>query len=212
MALQHKRIITAGGAPTTGQVSEGEIVINLADGEIFTETDTAAIKSIGIGRDILNSAIASAKLAMNPVGSVVLRIDAIDPSTIFGGTWALLPTGGSLSTGDGLAQTGLVAGTDTVAVPLLEHNHTGGLNNGAVTINDPGHWHAGWSGQGQPGSGGGADPGQSLSTNAGSITNATGITAGVTDWSITTDVAGTPGATINVAGAELIVNAWQRTA
>lgn len=41
--FQHKRSTTAGVIPTTGQVSNGEIAINLADGVIYTNNGSAVI-------------------------------------------------------------------------------------------------------------------------------------------------------------------------
>jgi len=74
-------------------------------------------------KDYVDNAI----LALNPVGSVVFRMDAINPATIYGGTWALITGDASLSFGDGTVQDGLVdLGVNDPAVPLSAHSHNRG--------------------------------------------------------------------------------------
>ncbi|MNR11133.1 hypothetical protein D3C85_1274210 [compost metagenome] len=71
-----------------------------------------------------------------PVGSTLYRVDNRTPMELgFPGTWTRYAEGLSLATGraDG-ADTGTTAGSNSVAVPLLQHNHsvseqTTGLHN-----------------------------------------------------------------------------------
>lgn len=41
--IKHKRSATPGAAPTAGQLAEGELAVNVADGVLFTKNSAAAI-------------------------------------------------------------------------------------------------------------------------------------------------------------------------
>lgn len=41
--IKHKRSATPGAAPTAGQLAEGELAVNVADGVLFTKNSVAAI-------------------------------------------------------------------------------------------------------------------------------------------------------------------------
>lgn len=59
------------------------------------------------------------------VGAVVLRIDNVDPSTIYGGTWELITGDASLRLGNGAIQSGNITGNgNTPQVILPKHTHT----------------------------------------------------------------------------------------
>ena len=82
-------------------------------------------------RDLLNN-------HAYPVGSVVMRRDAIDPSTIYGGVWKLIQSQSSLAFGGGTDQSLSEYGKNDITPTLLQHTHGAST---AVTINDPGHTH-----------------------------------------------------------------------
>lgn len=64
-------------------------------------------------------------LEIMPIGSVTLRMDAIDPATIYGGTWQLITGDASLRLGDGNSQSISVKGSgNKKQVPVPEHTHT----------------------------------------------------------------------------------------
>ena len=58
------------------------------------------------------------------VGSVVFRMDAENPSDLYGGTWSLIKGDASVYLGNGSLQTGLVEGSNIQNVPLKAHTHT----------------------------------------------------------------------------------------
>ena len=138
---------------------------------------------------------------IHPIGSVVLRMDAINPATIYGGTWSLITGDASLSFGDGTVRDGIASGTNVPAVPLLEHTHTftGNLL--------PTHSHTVSTQAVNIGTGhdGGAHvylTGGSTATTADSAGTPTGANSN----------AGTAGATLDVRGSRISINVWSRTA
>ncbi len=59
------------------------------------------------------------------VGSIVLRSDDVNPSTIYGGTWNLIQGDAALRLGDGRNLSGALEGTtNNPIVPLPKHTHT----------------------------------------------------------------------------------------
>jgi len=160
-------------------------------------------------KDYVDQAI----LALNPIGSVVMRMDAIDPATIYGGTWSLVTGAASLTFGDGSVRDGAIVGSDTQTVTLPEHSHA---NTAASTFagsamanhthNNPAH--AGQTTQGGP---------YTVTMSGGPTTYPSqAVSAGTPAGSVTTTMtnvnAGTAGATMDVAGARIAINVWQRTA
>lgn len=60
-----------------------------------------------------------------PVGSVTFRMDAANPSTIYGGTWQLITGDASVRLGNGTVQDSSLKGlSNTPSVPLRAHTHT----------------------------------------------------------------------------------------
>lgn len=57
------------------------------------------------------------------VNSIVLRLDDVNPATIYGGTWALITGDACLSFGDGSILDGLPYGENEVKPPLPKHRH-----------------------------------------------------------------------------------------
>jgi hypothetical protein len=59
------------------------------------------------------------------VGSVVLRMDDVNPATIYGGTWELIQGDADLRLGNGSNLSGNIEGiTNDPSVPLVKHTHT----------------------------------------------------------------------------------------
>lgn len=58
-----------------------------------------------------------------PVGSVVLRMDDVNPATLFGGTWQLITGDANLTFGDGSVMSGAVTGQNEIAITLPRHRH-----------------------------------------------------------------------------------------
>lgn len=81
---------------------------------------------------LIAAAVAEAKLAAYPVGSIYCSIDSTDPGALFGGTWAAIGAGRALvAAGDGFA-VGSEGGSDT---------HT-------LTVEEmPSHAHTAWTGE-----------------------------------------------------------------
>ena len=153
--------------------------------------------------------------SLHSVGDIILTLTAENPAVKYGGTWELLPVGGSLSTGDGLAQAGAVIGDDDQLVPVPEHDHANTATASSAFTGSalPTHLHGGAVVLGNAGSTSG-----SATRAQGSTTNTSATSAGTPSGSVSTTVtmanalAGTAGATIDVSGAELIINAWKKTA
>lgn len=160
-----------------------------------------------------------------PVGSVVLRMDATDPSTIYGGIWTLITGDANLTFGDGTVQDGIGVGLNEYEVPLIEHvhahNHTHQMGASADIDVQTGHFvstttigDGGVGGSVSTGAGtgfkmqSGAD-GDDLTFHIEPTATIAGFTEGV-DVS-NTDPAGLPGAQINVRGSQIAINVWQRT-
>ncbi len=76
------------------------------------------------------------------VGSVVLRIDNKNPSTIYGGTWELITGDAALRFGDGTSQSGSLEGVaNNQTVPLPLHSHGIDHNHPSATTNTDTHYH-----------------------------------------------------------------------
>lgn len=169
-------------------------------------------KPITVTEDELNTLpqkVADLGKTLFPVGSVVMRMDAVNPATLYGGTWQLITGDATITFGNGAKQTGTVTGSNDVSVPLPAHTHDTTHNLGTTTNGK--HNHAIRTGS------------QRMSihdtrgnwfqdTNMLNYTEYSGdhnhdITGGVAVQS-----AGTANARINVAGARIAINIWRRTA
>ena len=87
-----------------------------------------------------------------PVGAVIIRVDSVNPSTWYGGTWELLCPGRTLvciDTGDGDFNTVKKIGGNK---NLQSHSHSAWLNNSG------GHQHLMWFGGGANSGTGGQIP------------------------------------------------------
>lgn len=81
---------------------------------------------------LIAAAVAEAKLAAYPVGSIYCSIDSTDPGTLFGGTWVAIGAGRALVAAGGGFAVGSEGGADT---------HT-------LTVEEmPSHAHTAWTGE-----------------------------------------------------------------
>lgn len=81
------------------------------------------------------------KETMN-VGSVVFRMDNVNPSDIYGGTWSLLSKDSTINFGDGSIQNGTPTGINFPAVPIPSHQHGMNHDHPSVNTNTTGnHYH-----------------------------------------------------------------------
>jgi len=165
-------------------------------------------KPITVTEDELNALpqkVADLGKTLFPVGSVVLRMDATNPSTIYGGTWQLITGDATLTFGNGAAQTGGVTGSNDVAVPLPAHTHDATFTGNRL----PDHRHD----NGIYGESEGTTNRRSPAIYKNDGILYTGYeSAGTPSGSVTVASAGVSNPTINVRGARIAINVWQRTA
>lgn len=188
---------------------------------------TGFSKPITVSEDLLNGLDATLKAIdksikdMFPVGSVVLRMDAVNPGTLYGGNWQLITGDASLTFGNGGAQSGTVVGSNIVAVPLPQHGHiatvhAGGAhrhniaNRDAVEVyddanimqggaflagkNGPRDWDVGYILKGTN-----SEPSVGMTSADGHHTH-----------SVDVAMSGIANAAMNVSGARIAINVWKR--
>lgn len=164
--------------------------------------------------------ISDTKEEVMTVGSVVLRMDTVNPADIYGGTWQLITSDASLSFGDGTAQNGTPYGSNTPVVPLVQHSHTINHDHPSVSTNTNSHshglgnttsqqgtwakWNNGNGSYGVHSSGGYAN--KSLSTNSSSHSH----TVNLPNFTGNSGNAGVANATLDVRGQRIDINVWQR--
>lgn len=161
-----------------------------------------------------------------PVGSVTLRMDAVNPSTIYGGTWTLITGDAALAFGDGTALNGVSEGNNNPLVPVVAHTHTAtqvahSHTRGTMEIKGTtaiGEFDSkkqtgaftGKSSYSNEGNGTAAGGSTDYTTNFQASRSWTGSTSSITP-KITVASTGTSKATIDVRGARIKVNVWKRT-
>ena len=153
-------------------------------------------------RDLLNN-------HAYPVGSVVMRRDAIDPSTIYGGVWKLIQSQSSLAFGDGTDQSLSEYGKNDITPTLLQHTHGASTT---VTINDPGHHHIIWFKHSSGGGGAHATllPKELISSNVNKQQTMETTQTGITANAQTTIQNSGDSAKLNVRGQRININVWYR--
>lgn len=155
-----------------------------------------------------------------PVGSVVLRMDNINPSTIYGGTWQLITGDASLSFGNGTNQSGSSYGDNTKSVPVPYHRHNMAHTHTRGSMNITG-WFTGDDRLVQNSNGGAFyDYNSNLGGNGASGGGGTGTVyfSANRSWSGSTSqpsssntgYAGSSGNTMDVRGARIDINVWKR--
>lgn len=159
--------------------------------------DPNVLNSLATTLNDINAKIA----AIRPIGSIEIRLDNVNPSTLFPGTWTLISGDACLAVGT-QANAGSISGNNTPTVPLPQHNH-------AMYINSAGqHVHGGNVGKSgysfehhQYNSRMPMESWQHQTDPAGNHTHDCGIYN-----------AGVANATIDVRGARLYCAIWKRTA
>lgn len=163
--IQLPRIVTAGVRPTTAQVLQGQLVINLVDKKIFTLDNTGAVQQIGVAtsdlstvaltgnyNDLLNKPSAG-NYTLPPASAAVLGGVMIPASSglavdtsgnltnagvlsVAGRIGAVTLTGSDIAlTGTSLPNDLLTGASTTIASKYLPASIAGGLNN-------QGNWNA----------------------------------------------------------------------
>lgn len=160
--------------------------------------------------------IAEAILATMPVGSVTFRMDAIDPTTIYGGTWQLITGDASVRFGDGSAQSGIASGNNTPIVPVPYHRHSINHDHPSVVTNTDTHSHTQYVGQGSGNSSGrhgwNISGRYSTQTEFGATSSDShNHSVNLPNYSGNSGYAGTDGTRMDVRGAGIALNVWKRT-
>lgn len=158
------------------------------------------------------------------VGSVVFRMDNVNPSTIYGGTWQLITGDATLTFGDGSSQSGIPTGENDPIVPIVAHSHSMNHDHPAATTNTDTHNHGVRSGVADAmdhyyklnrnRAFAGINPSEGL----GGFTSSTGLVANdshnhtvdLPNYTGNTGVTGVSDATLNVRGQRIAINVWKR--
>ena len=101
--------------------------------------DAVDVSNLNDNMDIIDAAIAQYTNGLYPVGSIYMSVNAVDPSTLFGGTWSRIKDTFLLAAGD--------AYTANSTGGQVSHTHT--TADHALTLNEmPRHRHEGlyWTG------------------------------------------------------------------
>ena len=168
-------------------------------------------KPITVSEDALNALpgkVDGMANALFPIGTVVLRMDAINPSTIYGGTWQLITGDATLTFGDGTVRSGAVTGNNNPVVPLPYHSH--GANHNISVQAGGQHSHGGVPLRQSVEVGG--NTGTLYSVYNDGRTYDDGYHSHGVSGGVSIDAAGTQNATIDVRGARISINVWRRTA
>lgn len=158
------------------------------------------------------------------VGSVVFRMDSVNPSTIYGGTWQLITGDAEVRFGNGNAQNTLVQGTDTKNIPLPKHNHDMAHNHTKGTMDVTGYFPTIITSGYENGMGGAFSAiynskiaeksawTNSTTTDYGIQFNAARNWTGSTSQpsNANTGDSGVDNATVEVKGAYITLNVWKR--
>lgn len=165
-------------------------------------------KPITISEDDLNSLpqkIADIGKTLFPVGSVVMRMDAVNPATLYGGTWQLITGDATITFGNGAAQSGKASGNNNPSVPLPRHGHAATFSGNQL----PPHNHDTYFKATKQGGPNGWAP----TTYNNLVPIRTSLdSAGTPSGSVNVQESGSDNATIDVRGARIAINVWLRTA
>lgn len=174
---------------------------------------------------VINAKSAGGVIVEQPeftVGSVVFRMDDVNPSTIYGGTWQLIDGDATIRFGDGSIQTGAIEGdSNNPLVPLPAHDHSMTHNHSGSTSSNGSHYHGGWA------EGGSAGPfgrdtrygGGKMGSSATDYDNYIGKTStegahthslNINNYSGNTGLRGTADATLDTRGKYVTINVWKR--
>ena len=168
-------------------------------------------KPITVTEDELNTLpqkVADLGKTLFPVGSVVMRMDAVNPATLYGGTWQLITGDATITFGNGSAQTGNANGNNNPGVPLPYHSH--GTTHNLTARQVPDHTHGGVPARVRVEVGG--STGTLYSVYQDGNTSPSGGHGHIMDGGVSVNAEGTQNATIDVRGARIAINVWRRTA
>lgn len=139
-----------------------------------------------------------------PIGSIELRLDYVDPSTLFPGTvWARIDGDYSLHVGNG-SNGGSTTGDNYPLVPLPLHNHNASFFGEPL----PPHSHGSNIFGGTPGPTNHSPRMDGYSYNIPTTSESAGTPRGT----VSVLPVGSDQARIDVRGARIFVNVWKRTA
>lgn len=159
------------------------------------------------------------------VGSVVFRMDNVNPSTIYGGTWQLITGDAEVRFGDGTVQNALVQGSDDKSAPLPKHSHDMSHTHTRGSMEITGYFPTIIASGFELGTGGAfvgdyhtrynnkSAMANSTLSNYGIRFQASNNWSGSTSQPSTTNTgeAGIDNASVNVKGAYITLNVWKRT-
>lgn len=168
-------------------------------------------KPITVSEDDLNALpkkVSDLGKTLFPVGSVVMRMDNVNPATLYGGTWVLMTGDATVTFGNGSAQTGNPSGNNTPGVPLPQHSHQAQHSLTARAV--PDHSHAGVPLRKRVEVGG--NTGTLYSVYEDGTTSPAGGHGHPIDGTVAITTVGTANPTIDVRGARIAINIWRRTA
>jgi hypothetical protein len=119
--IQHPRLITAGAKPTTAQILQGQVAINLVDRKIYTLDNTGVIQQLGVALSDLATVAATGNYndltnKPNIAGSYTLPAAT---ATVLGGVTVPANQGLAITAGGALTNAGVISvNTRTGAVTL----------------------------------------------------------------------------------------------
>ncbi len=174
----------------------------LAFGDFVTIVDSKSSGGITV-EGMTDAEVKAIVLETMPIGSITMRMDNIDPTTIYGGTWEIIEADASLHSGGGGSLSGLVVGENEMDVPLKNHSHS-------TTVSSNTHHHQ-FSGPSQSYAGitSGSDTRRYSETGAEKriYVNTTSDTHSHT---VTVGSEGIVSPKIDVRGARVLINVWKR--
>lgn len=140
------------------------------------------------------------------VGSVVFRMDSVNPSTIYGGDWKLLDEDATIIFGNGSKQTGVSVGENHPIITLPEHSHTRGTMEitGSARLNSEKFDSTASGAFTKTTVSGARNEGR-----GGNNVNQLNFTASKS-WTGATSVAGVKNPRLDVRGKRVAINVWQR--
>ena len=158
-------------------------------------------------------------LESQPVGSVVFRMDSLNPADIYGGSWSLITGDASVSFGDGTVQSGSVIGDNQETITLPAHSHDRGTME--ITAEYGSHLSGmyygpyseyDWVGAFEPMRATGNIMSSTAQRTGNGVNQGSGIkfTASKT-WSGRTSIEGSNSPQMNIRDARIELNVWKRT-
>lgn len=157
-------------------------------------------------------------LEIQPVGSVVFRMDNINPTDIYGGTWNLITGDAALSFGDGNNQNGNIIGDNEEDIVLPSHSHSRGNMeiSGGYGSHYGGKYYApyadnDWSGSFRPLRTTGNQMSTTIQITGNGTTSGSGFYFEASkSWTGRTSDEGISNPKMNIRDARIDINVWKR--